>query len=105
MIKNIEETLLKFIETIVQFNGEMEEKEIFSLKIKEIQKHSKKLLINKIDRYALLFESENPEFYNEYHRLRKDPFLINEPNEKELDINNLVSDPNLEEMTGAQTCK
>jgi len=70
MIKNIEEANISFIEAMLLYLGEMEEKEKVAMKMKEINKQTKKLLANKIDRFALLFESENPVFYKEYRQLR-----------------------------------
>ena len=39
-------------------------------KIKEINKQSKKLILKKIDRFALLVEIDQPDFYKEYHNFK-----------------------------------
>ena len=39
--------------------------------MKTIFKQSKKLLTNKIDKFALLFENKNPKFYKEYSQARE----------------------------------
>ena len=67
MIRNLEEALLGFIEAKVQYRVEVEEKEKLADKIKEINKQSKKLILKKIDRFALLVEIDQPDFYKEYH--------------------------------------
>jgi hypothetical protein len=74
MIENLERAILGFIESMVLFNREMEQKEMLRLKVKKMNKQTKKLMARKIDRFAILFESENPDFYNEYCRIRGDQF-------------------------------
>jgi hypothetical protein len=71
MIKNIEEASLSFIEAFLLYEVAMKEKEKVSLKIKKINKQTKKLLADKIDQFALLFEKDKPAFYNDYHELRE----------------------------------
>ena len=95
MIKNLEEAILRFIEALLLYDGEMAEKEKVALKIKKINKQTKKLLADKIDRFAILFESENPDFFNEYSRLRGNQFRkqVKESLELEADpINILVEE-------------
>ncbi len=72
MIKNLEEAILNFIKAIFPYNEEMAEKEKVGMKMKQINKKTKKLLFNKIDRLVLMFENENPAFYMEYQMLRED---------------------------------
>ena len=69
MIKNLEEALLRFIEAMVQYQVEVEEKERLAQKMKEINKQSKKLIFKKIDPFALLVEIDQPDFYKEYRNL------------------------------------
>lgn len=71
MIKNIEEADISFIESMLLYQGEMKEKEKVAMKMKKINKQTKNLLANKIDRFVLLFESKNPGFYKEYSQLRE----------------------------------
>jgi len=78
MIKKLEEALLRFIEAKVQNKVEMEEKETLAIKIKEINKQSKKIILKKIDRYALLVEIDKPDFYLEYINLKKALFPKND---------------------------
>ena len=70
MIRNIEEANIRFIDAMLNYTGVLKQKEKVAMKIKKINKQTKKLLANKIDRFALLFETENPDFYNEYCGLR-----------------------------------
>jgi|WetSurMetagenome_2_1015567.scaffolds.fasta_scaffold400966_1 hypothetical protein len=70
MFRNFEEAILRFIETSLLYEGEMAKKEKVAIKIKKINKLTKKLISNKIDRFAILFENENPEFYHEYCGIR-----------------------------------
>lgn len=72
MIKNLEDAILNFIKATIPYNNEMAEKEKVAIKMKQINKKTKKLLTNKIDRLVLMFENENPGFYNEYYNLRED---------------------------------
>jgi len=72
MIKNLEDAILNFIKATIPYNIEMAEKEKVAIKMKQINKKTKKLLTNKIDRLVLMFENENPDFYNEYYNLRED---------------------------------
>jgi hypothetical protein len=71
MIKNIEESNIKFIESLLIYKAEMKEKEKIAMKMKKINKQTKNLLCNKIDRFVLLFERENPSFFNDYSSLRE----------------------------------
>jgi hypothetical protein len=71
MIKNIEESNIKFIESMLIYHAEMKEKEKLALKIKKINKQTKNLISNKIDRFVLLFEKDNPNFFLEYRALRE----------------------------------
>ena len=70
MIKHLEETMIQFIENMLLFEAELKEKEKADIKIKKVNKKIKKLLVNKIDRFMVLFEQENPEFYDQYRVLR-----------------------------------
>ena len=71
MIKNIEDADISFIESMLLYQGEMKEKEKVAMKMKKINKQTKNLLANKIDRFVLLFESKNPGFCKEYQQLRE----------------------------------
>lgn len=71
MIKNIEELNIKFIESLLIYKAEMKEKEKIAIKMKKINKQTKNLVTNKIDRFVLLFERENPSFFNDYSALRE----------------------------------
>jgi len=70
MIKNIEDSNIRFIESMLVYQGELKEKEKVGMKMKKINKQTKNLITNKIDRFALLFEKENPNFFLEYRVLR-----------------------------------
>jgi hypothetical protein len=71
MIKNIEESNIKFIESLLIYKAEMKEKEKIAIKMKKINKQTKNLLCNKIDSFVLLFERENPSFFNDYSDIRE----------------------------------
>ena len=71
MIKNIEEANINIIESMLRHEDEIKEKEKIVRKIKKIDSQSDSLLKNKIDRFVLLCENENPEFYNGYQKVRK----------------------------------
>jgi len=71
MIKNIEESTIGFIESMLQYQEGIKEKELVANEMKMILKQSKKLLNNKIDKFALLSESKNPHFYKEYSQARE----------------------------------
>lgn len=71
MVRKFEKTMIRFIENMLLFEDEMKKKEKVEIKIKKINKKTKKLLANKIDRFVLLFENENPGFYDEYRQLRE----------------------------------
>ncbi|MEI7524135.1 MAG: hypothetical protein WCJ95_07400 [Mariniphaga sp.] len=71
MIKNIEDTTLSFIDAMLQLQNAVKEKELVADEMKTIFKQSKKLLTNKIDKFALLFENKNPKFYKEYSQARE----------------------------------
>lgn len=73
MIKTLEDSNIKFIESILLHQSEMKEKEKVAAKMKKINKQTKNLLSNKIDRFALMFEKDNPNFYLEYRTLREKP--------------------------------
>lgn len=70
MIKNLEEAIFSFFEAFLLYQDEMEDKENVIKEIKKINKKTKNLLANKIDRFALLFENDHPDFYKAYHELR-----------------------------------
>ena len=72
MIKNLEKAILSFIKSMVVFQGEKDEKEKLATKVKKFNRLTKKLISNKIDRFAILFESENPDFYQQYCEIRGD---------------------------------
>ncbi len=97
MIKNLEEATLNFIKAMIPYNGEMAEKEKVAMKMKEINKKTKKLLTNKIDRFVLMFENENPDFCKEYHELREDHYFkhIKETINQETDFQDLLRDDKL----------
>ena len=88
MIKNIEDSNIRFIESMLLYHGELNEKEKVAMKMKKINKQTKNLLSNKIDRFALLFEKENPNFFLEYRVLRDKQI----PTEA-LDASNHKADP------------
>ena len=96
MIKNLEDSILNFIKAMLPYNGEMAEKEKVAIKMKEINKKTKKLLTNKIDRLVLMFENEHPAFYKEYHDLREDHYYkhIKETADQETDFQDLLLDEN-----------
>lgn len=96
MIKNLEESILSFIKAMIPFNEKMAEKEKVAIKMKEINKKTKKLLTNKIDRLVLMFENEYPDFYKEYHDLREDHFYkhVKETINQEADFHDLLLDEN-----------
>jgi len=96
MIKNLEDAILNFIKAMFPYNEEMAEKEKLGLKMKEINKKNKKLLTNKIDRFVLMFENENPGFYKEYHDLREEHSYkhVKETINQETDFQDLLRDEN-----------
>lgn len=96
MIKNLEEAILSFIKAMLQYNREMDEKETVAIKMKKLNKKTKKMLSNKIDRFVLMFENENPGFYKEYHELREDHYykLVKETINQETDFQDLLLDEN-----------
>lgn len=71
MIKNIEETYIKFLETLLLYEEEMKEKKKVGKKIDKISKQTEKLLVNKIDRYVQLIASDNPAFLKDYYVARE----------------------------------
>ena len=97
MIKNLEESILSFIKAMIPYNEEMAGKAKVAIKMKEINKKTKKLLANKIDRFVLMFENENPGFYKEYHDLREDHYYkhVKETINQETDFNELLVDDKL----------
>jgi len=97
MIKNLEEAILSFINAMIPYNKEMAGKAKVAIKMKEINKKTKKLLSNKIDRLVLMFENENPGFYKEYHELREDHYYkhVKETINQEADFNELLPDDKL----------
>ena len=97
MIKNLEEAILNFIKAMIPYNEEMAEKEKIAIKMKEFNKKTKKLLANKIDRFVLMFENENPGFYKEYHELREDHYYkhVKETINQETDFQDLLLDENV----------
>ena len=70
MIKNLEKAILSFIKSMVVFKVERDEKEKLATKVKKFNRLTKKLISNKIDRFAILFESKNPDFYHQYCEIR-----------------------------------
>jgi len=96
MIKNLEDSILSFIKAMLPYHVEMAEKEKVATKMKEINKKTKKLLTNKIDRFVLMFENENPDFYKEYHDLREDHYFkhVKETINQEADFQDLLLDDN-----------
>jgi hypothetical protein len=96
MIKNLEDSILGFIKAMLPYNLEMAEKEKVATKMKEINKKTKKLLTNKIDRFVLMFENENPGFYREYQDLREDHYFkhVKETINQETDFQDLLLDEN-----------
>jgi len=96
MIKNLEDSILNFIKAMLPYHEEMAEKEKLAIKMKEINKKTKKLLTNKIDHLVLMFENEHPDFYKEYHDLREDHHYkhIKETTIQETDFHELLPDEN-----------
>ncbi len=94
MIKNLEEAIIGFIKAMLLYQEELAEKENLAIKMKEINKQTKKLLANKIDRFVLLFEHDNPAFYEEYLRLRDKQLLKpkKEPVAEVADFHDLLLD-------------
>jgi hypothetical protein len=70
MVKNIEESRIRFIESMNLYLDEMKEKRKMAINVKVLTKQNEKLLKEKIDRFVLLFEMEKPDFFNEYQQLR-----------------------------------
>ena len=70
MIQNLEDSILNFITAMHPFNEEIENHGKVVLKMKKINKKTKKLIRNKIDQQVHNFENENPTFYNEYFDLK-----------------------------------
>ena len=102
MIKNIEISTIKFIDSIHPYKGELKKKDKAVEKIKSIKKQNEKLLENNIDRYILLFELENPSLYKEYRWIRENKSAITtdepieevkstEPTGQESNMQNLVA--------------
>jgi len=102
MIANLEDAILNFIKAMIPYNEEMAKKEKTALKMKEINKKTKKLLSNKIDGFVLMFENESPAFHKEYYELREDHYYkyVKETINQEVDFQNLLLDDNL--MTPAE---
>ena len=96
MIKNLEDAILNFIKAMFPYNEEMAEKEKVANKMKAINKKTKKLLSNKIDRLTLMFENGSPGFYKEYHELREDHYYkhVKETINQETDFYDLLPDKN-----------
>jgi len=107
MIKNLEEAILNFIKAMFPYNKEMEEIGKVGMKMKQINKKTKKLLANKIDRLVLMFENENPGFYKEYHELREDHYYkhVKETINQEADFNELLVDENVQVETKPKSKK
>ena len=91
MIKNIEEANIRFISSVVLYNGSLKDREKLRLVMKQIFKDSKKLLAKKIDKFALLYESKNPQFFKEYSKVREQQLSKTIPEIKHPDIE--VPDP------------
>jgi hypothetical protein len=77
MIKSIEEANIKFIDSLLIYEDELKKNEKIIKKIKRINKQTEKLLLNKVDRYVLIFENENPEFIRKYLKAREKQLLKN----------------------------
>lgn len=94
MIKNLEDAIINFIKAMLLHKVEMDEKEKVALKMKEINKKTKKLLTNKIDRFVLLFENKNPGFYKEYHDLRDKQLQkpVKESSDQETNLINILAE-------------
>jgi len=97
MIKKLENAILSFIKAMFPYNEEMAEKEKVAIKMKQINKKTKKLIANKIDRLVLLFENESPGFSNEYHDLREEHHnkQVKETINQETDFQELLQDENI----------
>ncbi|MEI6697150.1 MAG: hypothetical protein WCO13_13935 [Bacteroidota bacterium] len=70
LIKNIEKTNLKFIESKFVYQSEIKEKGKAAKKIKNLLKQTEDLFKNTIDQFVKMFESDYPDFYKDYHLLR-----------------------------------
>jgi len=70
MIKSIEESRIGFMESNKLYQGELKEKEKVTDKLKVVKKQTDKLLKDRIDRFVLIYETEKPNFFNEYRQLR-----------------------------------
>lgn len=75
MVKRIEETNIRFIESLLLYRDEMKEKERIKGKINKINKQTENLLENKIDRFMLLIEKEKPAVFKEYRQERENKLL------------------------------
>jgi hypothetical protein len=71
MIKNVEESTVRFIESMLHYKIEMKEKNKAAREIKKINKQIKILLADKVDKFMFLFEGKQPGFYTEYQQLRE----------------------------------
>jgi hypothetical protein len=52
----------------------MKDKEKLALKIKKLNRQTNNLLSKKIDRFILLYENKNQQFFNDYRQLRDHHF-------------------------------
>ncbi|MEI7524465.1 MAG: hypothetical protein WCJ95_09060 [Mariniphaga sp.] len=87
MIKSIEEANISFIELMLQYQDETMNKESIATEMKMGFKKTRKLITKKIDKFALLFENKDPNFYQEYTQVRTKQNM--EPTEEILDVNRL----------------
>lgn len=85
MIKNIESENIKFIEALLHYNEELDEKVKTVRKIKKTSNKIDSLLKNRIDRFVLLCEYENSEFYKNYQEARENQKRIPVSEEKSSD--------------------
>ncbi|MBC8005556.1 MAG: hypothetical protein H7X84_08770 [Verrucomicrobia bacterium] len=85
MIKAIENSNIKFIESVLLYQQGMKEKEKVAMQMKKVNKQTSNLLSKKIDRFVLLFEKESPHFYLEYRTLREKS-AVEESNEDSIQV-------------------
>ncbi len=71
MIKDIEEAIISFIESMVIYQQAFNKKINLSGEMKQVFKETKKLLSKKTDKFVLLYQKSNPDFYKEYNQVRE----------------------------------
>ena len=105
MINNIEKATISFIDSMLQYQKALKEKELVASEMKLLLKQSKKLLTNKIDKFALLFESKAPKFYKEYSQAREKQVIkhLAEIIEQDIEIQDLNTVESVDKVTEAKS--